>query len=129
MTRQAEAVGRKVGRLELLDQPGAFRSLDAPIEPSRQDRSPLFDPNSRLKVDFAAVRRVRLSPGGKDARMELGPDAESSPSVSAVESDAAESLVLGELADGELERAARLVEPQERETATRSSRKNRTDPL
>jgi len=129
MSRKAEAFGRKVRRLELFDQPGAFRPLDASIEASRQGRSPLFDRNPRLKVDFATVGRMRLPAGGKDARVELGPDAESPPAVSPVESDATETLVLGELADGELERPARLVEPQEKETTVESRRKNRTDPL
>jgi len=127
--REAETLGGEAGRLELLDQPGTFRPLDAAIQSSREHRGPLFDSDPCLEMNFAAVRPVRFAPGGKDARVELGPDAETTPAVSSVETDATEAFVFRKLSDGELEGPGRLVEPQGRETSVDCRRKNRIDPL
>ncbi|PYQ67984.1 MAG: hypothetical protein DMF54_02595 [Acidobacteria bacterium] len=61
--------------------------------------------------------------------MQFCTDSEAAPAVPAIESDPTESLVLGELANGDFEGPGRLVEFQGNETAVENARRNRTDPL
>jgi hypothetical protein len=101
-----------VGGLELLDQPPAGLALEAAVQAAGQDRRPLLDRDARLEVDLGAVAGVRGPALAQDAGVELKPETEAAPAVPPIEADAAEALVLRELANGDLERLRGLVEAQ-----------------
>ena len=108
-----DPVDREVGRLELLDQPLARRALDAAVEPARQDGGPVLDRQARLEVDLGAVRGMEVSSLVEDTGVDLRPEAEPAPAVAAVETDAAEPLVLRQLANGDFKYAVGFVKSQE----------------
>ena len=105
-----QAFGRQVRGLELLDQPVARLALDAAVEPARQDGGPALDRDAGLQVHLAAVGPERLPARREDPRVHLRADAEPPPPVSPVEADAAESLLLGQLPDVDLEGPRSFVE-------------------
>ena len=77
--------------------------LEAAVEAPGQEGRPVLDRDARLDVDFRAVAGVRVAPRGEDPGVHLGAEAEPPPAVAAVESDPPEALLLGQLANGDLE--------------------------
>jgi hypothetical protein len=110
---RADPVDREVRGLELLDQPVPFLPLEAPVEPASQDRRPVLDRDPGLEVDLGPVRGMGVAAKRQDPRMDLGAQAEPPPAVAPVEADAPEPLLLGELADRDLEELRFLVESHE----------------
>jgi hypothetical protein len=110
VARQAESLRGEIRRLELFDQPQTLGALDAAVEPSGENGSPILDGDPRLEMDLASVGRVSIAPRRKHAGVDFASDAEAPPSIAAVESHAMEALVFGELPDVDLERLRGLVE-------------------
>ncbi|HZI67093.1 MAG TPA: hypothetical protein VFF17_11060 [Thermoanaerobaculia bacterium] len=108
----AEALGGEISRLELLDQPRILRALHATVQATGEHRRPVIDRHACLEVDFAAVGGVRLEAQREHAGMNLGPQAQAPPPVAAVEADAPEAFLFGELAHRDLERFRDGVESQ-----------------
>ena len=107
-----DAVDRKVGGLELFDQPVTGLTLDAAVEAAREDGRPVLDRDPGLEVDLAAVGRVGVLSLAEDAGVDLGAETQPPPTVAAIEPDATEPLVLRELANGDLEGPGFFVKAQ-----------------
>ncbi len=112
VTRGPDPVDREVGGLELLDQPVAGLTLDAAVQAPGQNGRPVLDGDPRLEMDLAAVSRVRVLSLAEDAGVDLRAEAEAPPAVAPIEAHAAEALVLGELAHGDLEHPGCFVKAQ-----------------
>ncbi len=108
----ADAVDGEVRRLELLDQPVTRLTLDAAIQPARENGRPVLDRDAGLQVDLAPVGGEGVLSLAEDAGVDLGPQTEAPPAVAAVEPDAAEPFVFRELAYGDLEGAGFFVKAQ-----------------
>jgi hypothetical protein len=61
-------------------------------------------------MDLRTVFRVPVAPQGDDPGVNLGAEAEPPPAVAAVEADPPEALLLGQLANGDLEDLRCFVE-------------------
>src|SRR5262249_40759349 len=97
-------------RLELLDVPAARSALHAAVEAARHDRRPVLDGDTGLEVDLRPIRGVSVAARRQDPGVNLGAEAETPPSVASIEPDAPEPLLLGDLADRDLEIFRRVVE-------------------
>ena len=113
VSRRPDAVDGEIRGLELLDQPLPGRALDAAVEPARQHGGPVLDGDPRLEVHLGAVGRMRVASLVEDTGVDLLAEAQAPPAVSAVETDAAEALVLRQLAHGDFKYAVGFVESQE----------------
>jgi hypothetical protein len=110
IARQPKSLRGEIRRLELFDQPRTLGPLDAAVEASGENGSPIFDGDPRLEMDLASVGGVSVAPPCEHAGVDLASDAETPPSIAAIESHPTESLVFGELSDVDLERLRDLVE-------------------
>ena len=108
---RADSFRRQVGGLELLDEPVAGFALETSVEPARQDSGPLLERDAGLKMNLASVGAECFPARGEHAGMDLCAESQPPPSLPAVEPDPAEALLLGQLADVDLEDPGGLIEP------------------
>ena len=94
---------RKIGGLELLNQPAAVAVRHAAVEPSGDDGSPILHRLARLQMHFPAIVRLGRATVFQDAGVQLRAQAQAMPAFTALEPDSGKAVVLRQFPDRNLE--------------------------